>query len=139
MPRTRVRAQSTNRAPALLGPPMSTLPGAVWGSVHRPGASIHSSTTAHTMRVAPQMTSTSPVSVAPDTIWSHRASTVPPASTASLPVTVPAGDPMGTTTGSWSSATPTAFSTSASHPAPRRSDPMHRPAPVSMAGTPPMA
>ena len=42
-----------------------------------PGATSHSSQTAQTMSVAPKMTSTSPGSVAPATIWSHSASMVP--------------------------------------------------------------
>ncbi len=52
----------------MLGPPTRTLPATVWGSVHSPGASTQSSTTAHTMSVAPKITRTSPAWVAPETI-----------------------------------------------------------------------
>ena len=60
---TQRRTRSRNSPPALLGPPISVLPGAVCGMVHSPGTSVHSSITPHVMRVAPQMTSTSPVLV----------------------------------------------------------------------------
>ena len=58
------------------------------------------------MRVAPKITSTSPGSVAPATIWSHSASMVPPVMTASLSGSVPAAWPIGTTVGICDSATP---------------------------------
>ncbi len=54
------RTASRNRPPALLGPPMSAMPGAVWGMVHRPGTSRHSSSTPQVISVVPHSTSTSP-------------------------------------------------------------------------------
>ena len=94
-PRSRWRAQSTKSAPALLGPPTSTRPGTVWGTVTRPGISSQSSVTTQITRVAPKMASTSPGSVAPATSWSQRASMVPPATTVSLSGRVPAGSAHG--------------------------------------------
>ncbi len=84
-----VRAQSANRAPALLGPPIITWPATMLGRVVRPGTSRHSSATTHTMRVAPKMTSTSPGWLAPATICSQKASIDPPANTVGVPGTVP--------------------------------------------------
>ena len=71
-----------NRPPALDGPPISVLPGVVWGTVQTPSTSTHSGVTAHTMAVAPRMTSTSPSSTAPDTSCSPNASMVPGPTTA---------------------------------------------------------
>ena len=59
----------------------------------------HSSQITQQIKVAPKMTRTSPLWTAPDTIWSQKASMVPPVTTASLPGSVPAGSPMFTTIG----------------------------------------
>ena len=104
-----------------------------------PGATIHSSHTAQQMRVAPKITRTSPGSVAPDTIWSHRASMVPAVMTASLPGSVPAAWPIGTTVGICSSDTPSERKRSAfQRPWVCRS-PSEAVTPVSIAARPEMA
>ena len=71
-----------------------------------PSTVSHSSHTTQQMSVAPKITRTSPGWMAPDTIWSHRASMVPPVMTASLPGSVPAAWPIGTTVGICASDTP---------------------------------
>ena len=101
-----------------------------------PGATIHSSHTAQQMSVAPKITRTSPGSVAPATIWSHSASMVPPVMTASLPGSVPAAWPMGTTVGICSSATPNECSNSAFQRPCVWSRPSDAVTPVSTAGRP---
>ena len=120
----------------MLGPPTRTLPATVWGTVHKPGTSIHSSTTAQTISVAPQMTSTSPVLSAPETIWSHMASTVPPARAASVPVTVPARAPMFTIRGIWAALAPMLASLATSHCPALSSEADIMATPESMAATP---
>ena len=88
------------------------------------------------MSVAPKITSTSPGSVAPATIWSQSASMVPPVITASLPGSVPAACPMGTTVGICAVATPRDASSSAFHRPRAWSAPSAAVTPVSMAGRP---
>ena len=80
----------------------------MWGIVQSPGTSTQSSVTIHTMRVAPMRTRTSPTWEAPATIWSQRASTVPPATWVLEPGIVPADCPIGTTSGIWERLTPAA-------------------------------
>ena len=46
---SRRRTQSRNRPPAFDGPPISVLPGVVWGTVQTPSTSTHSGVTAQTM------------------------------------------------------------------------------------------
>ena len=119
--------------------PRATLPATVWGSVHSPGASIQSSTTAHTMSVAPKITRTSPASSAPETIWSHRASTVPPPPRHAVGSPPPFRPPLPCSRrrAAGSRSPPARPAPSASHWVPVRSEPRHMAVPVSMAGTRP--
>ena len=104
-----------NKAPALLGPPMTKRSGVVCGKLMSPGTWIHSSATTHTIRVAPKMTCTSPGLSAPATIWSHMASMDPPVNTVSVPGRVPPAAHMGTTSGSCAGSTPMPSSISLFH------------------------
>ena len=92
--------------------------------------------TAQAISVAPKITSTSPGSDAPATIWSHRASMVPPVTMVSVPGSVPAGTPIGTTMGSCASSTPSDASRSLFHRPSMWSDPSDAVTAVSTAGKP---
>jgi hypothetical protein len=117
--RARLVAQLTKMPPALLAPPIRDLPGTMWGVDQRPGTSVHSSTTAHTIRVAPRMTSTSPSPSAPETICSPMASTALEPRTASP--TLPTATPLASTRGSRSTLTPHSPATASSHRSPSNS------------------
>ena len=82
------------------------------------------------------MISTSPGSDAPATIWSHRASMVPPVTMVSDPGNVPAATPIGTTMGNCASWTPTEARRSRFHVPDMWRDPSDAVTPVSMAGRP---
>ena len=85
------------------------------------------------------MTRTSPALSAPETIWSQKASTVPPARAASVPFTVPARDPIGTIRGIWPASAPMAVSLAGSHCPALSIDADIMATPESMAATPPRA
>ncbi len=80
------------------------------------------------------MTSTSPGSVAPATIWSHSASIVPPVITVLVPGRIPAACPIGTTRGICASSTPKEARRSAFHRPRSCKAPRAAVTPVSMAG-----
>ncbi len=88
------------------------------------------------MSVAPKITSTSPGSVAPATIWSHSASMVPPVITVSLPGSVPAAWPIGATNGICASVTPREERRSVFQWPRECSEPNDAVTPVSIAGNP---
>jgi hypothetical protein len=110
------RAQLMNRPPALLGPPVSSLPAEVCGIVKKPGAAASLVVTAQVISVVPRMTRTSPSLSAPATICSAMASMHPDAragpSASAPPPTVPARHAVGTSRGSWSMVTLVASITS---------------------------
>ncbi len=114
---------------------MSTRSGVVCGSVHSPGTSTQSCTTAHVIRVVPQMTSTSPTSSAPATICSPMASMVPPP-TAAPPSVRPQALLPGNSSGSWSARAPASATTASSHPVKSNSGSIVMATTVSMAATP---
>ena len=99
----------------------------------------HSSQITQQIRVAPKITRTSPLWMAPDTIWSQKASMVPPVMTTSLSGSCLPPRPSGTTIGICFSAMPMEPRRSVFQPLCVWSIPSEAVTPVSMAGSPEMA